>query len=454
MLAYGMRQLEPVLWTKGVLLTPQHLQTQDRHFSDLLAFQLAALTGAAWGFGRLEIDLEALAAGSFALGHAAGIFPDGLPFELPASDPLPEPRPLGAAWEPDQAELDLYLAVPDHRIGGQNVSTGAGSRSTRYRAEMVALRDENTGLMEKPVQVARRNLRLLTGNESLEGCSTLRVGRVRRSSTGAYELDPGCIPPLLNYAASPALIALTRRLVEILSARSTALAALRRQHTKGRAQFGAQDTSSFWLLYTINTHLPEIRHLFQTRWAHPAALHRALAALGGALTTFSRTVHPSNMPDYDHADPGPSLARLDAIVRDLLETVIPARYIGLPLVPIEGGIHAAAIDRDDHFRGPQWYLAVSASVGAADLIQRVPQNLKVASVDGLDRLIRRSLPGLVLQHAPEPPAALPIKLNHQYFHVERSGAEWEAVLRSRKLGVFVSSDLPDAHLELLIVLPE
>ena len=39
-----MRQLQPVLWTKGVLLTPQHFQTQDRFLEDLLAMQLSALT--------------------------------------------------------------------------------------------------------------------------------------------------------------------------------------------------------------------------------------------------------------------------------------------------------------------------------------------------------------------------------------------------------------------------
>ena len=56
-----MRQLQPVLWTKGVLLTPQHLQMQDRFLEDLFEFQLSALTFAPWGFHRLIIDREASA---------------------------------------------------------------------------------------------------------------------------------------------------------------------------------------------------------------------------------------------------------------------------------------------------------------------------------------------------------------------------------------------------------
>ena len=54
-----MTTLHPVLWSKGTLLTPQHLQAQDRYFAELLRAQLGALTVAPWGHTRLEIDREA-----------------------------------------------------------------------------------------------------------------------------------------------------------------------------------------------------------------------------------------------------------------------------------------------------------------------------------------------------------------------------------------------------------
>ena len=47
----------------------------------------ASCSFAPWGFQRLEIDRAALAGGSFALSAAAGIFPDGLSFEMPLSAP-------------------------------------------------------------------------------------------------------------------------------------------------------------------------------------------------------------------------------------------------------------------------------------------------------------------------------------------------------------------------------
>ena len=40
--------MQPVLWTKGVLLSPQHFQTQDRFLEDLLEFQLSTLAFCPW----------------------------------------------------------------------------------------------------------------------------------------------------------------------------------------------------------------------------------------------------------------------------------------------------------------------------------------------------------------------------------------------------------------------
>ena len=85
-----MRQMQPVLWTKGVLLTPQHLQLQDRFLEDLLEFRLSSLTFAPWGFHRLTVDREALAAGAFAITAAVGVLPDGA---NAASSPMPPLRP-------------------------------------------------------------------------------------------------------------------------------------------------------------------------------------------------------------------------------------------------------------------------------------------------------------------------------------------------------------------------
>jgi type VI secretion system protein ImpJ len=257
--------MQPVLWTKGVLLSPQHLQTQDRFLEDLIGFQLSSLTFCPWGFDRLDIDHEALAGGAVALSAASGMLPDGLLFDIPHADPAPPPKQLEGCWEPDQKALDVYLAIPEYRQGGLNVGAKQGDGTTRYLAEVVMRRDENTGLAEKPIQVARKNFRLLVEGESLEGNSALPLARINRAPTGEYQLDPQFVPPLINITASDYMLAVARRLLEILTSKSSALADTRRQRNLSLAEFGISDVASFWLLYTVNTHMPQLRHLFETR---------------------------------------------------------------------------------------------------------------------------------------------------------------------------------------------
>ncbi|MEP6691991.1 MAG: type VI secretion system baseplate subunit TssK [Gemmatimonadaceae bacterium] len=448
-----MRQMQPVLWTKGVMLSPQHLQTQDRFLEDLLEFQLSTLTYCPWGFSRLEIDHEALAGGMLALSAAAGIFPDGLLFDMPAPDPLPPPKMLEGLWEQDTQSLDIVLAVPEYRPGGHNVSAAHAARDTRYRVEVISRRDENTGLAEKPIQVAQKNVRLLAEAEAGDGSSALRVARVRRATTGEFSLDPSFIPPLLDTAASARLAAINRQLVEILSAKSTMLAGGRRQRNQSLADFGITDVANFWLLYTINTHFPQLRHIYETRRGHPSALYGAMLALAGALTTFSSTVHPRDLPPYDHADLARCFGDLDQILRDLLETVVPSTCISLPMREIRPTIHATALDEDRYLAAPQLYLAVSAQMKADDLLKRAPQLIKVSAADHVDRLVRQALSGVSLTHVPSPPTAVPVKLDFHYFLLGKSGDGWDAVVRSRNLAAYVPAEFMNAQLELVIVLP-
>jgi len=448
-----MRHLQPVLWTKGVLLTPQHLQAQDRFLEDVIQFQLSSLTYAPWGFHRLVVDREALAGGAVGLSSAAGIFPDGLLFDMPEADPLPPPKPLEALWPPDQSSLDVYLAIPEYRYGGVNVAEARQDRDARYVAQVLMRRDENTGLAERPVLVGQHNFRLLAEGESLSGLTAMRVARVLRAPSGEFTLDPRFAPPVIDIRASDFLMAIARRLVEIMSAKSTLFAGKRRQRNQTLAEFGIADVASFWLLYTVNTHLPVIRHLMETRGGHPAELFAALLELAGALTTFSTDLHPRDLPGYDHADLSACVGELDEKVRYLLETVVPANYASLPLKLTAPSVYATAIDQDRYLGAGEWFLAVNAEMRQDELARRIPQLVKVSSSDRVGQLIKQALPGLELRHEASPPSAVPVKLGYQYFRLTRSGPDWEGVSRGRNLAAYVPADFPNPQLELVVVLP-
>jgi type VI secretion system protein ImpJ len=446
--------MQPVLWTKGVLLSPQHFQTQDRFLGDLLEFQLAALAFCPWGFRRLEIDREALASGSFGLTAAAGILPDGLLFDMPESETAPPPKQLEGAFAQDQEWLDVYLGIPEYQFGGHNVSGMNRERDARYRAEELLRRDETTGQAERPIQVARRNFRIIFGGESLEGTSALRVARVTRSATGDYLLDPHFVPPLVDISANDHVMAIARRLVEILSAKSTGLASGRRQKNQSLAEFGVADVASFWLLYTINSFFPELRHIYETRQGHPAELYNAMLGLAGALTTFSGVIHPRDLPPYEHDNLSACFTKLDATLRDLLDTVVPATTVSLPMKLVQPSVHAAALDQEKYLAAPQIFLVMSVDGRGADVPGRAPHLVKIAAAGQLDTLIRQALPGVPLTYVPHPPSAVSVKVNHHYFLLQKSGPEWENIARARNIAAYVPAEFVAPQLELLIVLPK
>jgi type VI secretion system protein ImpJ len=355
----------------------------------------------------------------------------------------------------------LSLAVPEYRPGARNIAgrdaAGTGAAATaRWRAEEHLARDETTGLAERPIQLARPNLRLLLEGETAEGYVTLPVARLRRATSGEVSLDPAFVPPLLDTAASDTLTGIARRVVDRATAKANALTGTRRQRNQGLADFSVTDVGSFWLLYTLNAYVPALRHLADVRHGHPSDLWESMVSLAGALTTFATSARV--LPVYDHGRLGECFAALEALLLELIDTAVPENAVSLPLRPVSPSVQGVTLDQERLLAAPQWFLAVSAParrpdvpMKQADVVAWVTHGFKVASADFVRDLIREQQPGLALAHVPQPPPGVPVKLDYLYFAVQRAGPAWDAVARARNLAVY-SAELPDARLELVVVL--
>src|SRR6202035_4255346 len=111
--------------------------------------------------------------------------------------------------------------------------------------------------------------------------------------------------------ASEYMLSIARRLIEILSAKISALSGSRRQKNQSLADFTASDIANFWLLYTVNSNFPAFSHLYESKMGHPEELYAAMVALAGSLTTFSQKMRPRDLPLYVHDSLGPIFSELD-----------------------------------------------------------------------------------------------------------------------------------------------
>ncbi|PYP91733.1 MAG: type VI secretion system baseplate subunit TssK [Candidatus Angelobacter sp. Gp1-AA117] len=447
-----MRHLQPVYWAKGTFLAPQHLQIQDRYIENLLHFQMDAVTEYLWGFAKLEIDREKLRNGEFCVVEARGILPDGLLFDIPeADDPVPS-RTIKEAFSEGRDSVAIYLSVPAHRENGMNIGAEAGT-TTRFVTTIRTVPDENSGSSTKPVQMARKNFKLLVGEENQAGSTILKVAEVQRDSAGVYSLISGFVPPLIDVHGNNVLRGIARSLLEMLSAKSSLLAATRRQKNQSLAEFTASDIARFWLLYTVNYHLPLFRHLFHRRVVHPEQLFSAMLSLAGTLTTFSSTVSPRDLPEYKHDDLGKCFLELERKIKFLLETVVPANYVAIPLKLARPSVYSATIEDERLLHNCKFFLAISADIGDAELVARVPSLVKAGAASHVEEMIRRALPGLRLTYSASPPPDIPVKLKYKYFSLELTGKVWEGVQRARDFGVYAPAEMPNPQLELIVVLP-
>lgn len=448
-----MRQLQPVVWAKGTFLTPNHLQCQDQYLESILQFRLDALNFRPWGLLSVQVDREALVGGYFTVQTASGILPDGLVFDIPSSDAAPAPKPLALYLKDEQETLDVHLTIPPYRYGGLNVA-GSQNSDARYQADVLLSRDENTGLNERPIQVARKNLRILIDSEVRAGTPSIQIARLRKTTAGLPELDPSFVPPLLDISASDFLMSSLRTLLENLTAKSGELSGMRRQKNQSLADFTSSDIANFWLLYTVNTYLPQVRHIFETRRGHPETIFSVLVALAGALTTFSPKVQPRDLPAYAHDDLGTCFADLNDKLRLLLDTVVPRNFVSMQLKLTRPSIYATAIDDEKYLTDTKLYLGICADLPEAEIITRTPKFVKVCSATHLDHLVSHALDGVKLQHVATPPMAIPIKVKYQYFSLDQAGGPWEAIERARNFAAYVPADFPNPQLELIVLLPQ
>ncbi|MBI3278976.1 MAG: type VI secretion system baseplate subunit TssK [Acidobacteria bacterium] len=449
-----MKYLSRVVWSEGMYLAPHHFQVQSRYFEDMAAFAISSLWFEPYGLAGCGLDHEALHNGTVSLLHARGMFADGLPFHMPESDPLPEPRNIAELFPPTRDTLTVELAIPQRRQNGLNCvpEEGANGTPARFVAQRVVLHDETTGVDEREVRLGRKNIRLLLDTEVGEGELALPVARVMRDFSGHFIYDPSFIPPCVQIGASDRLMTLLQRLVEILEEKSNTLGQGRRSGAKSWAEYSTRDVANFWLLHTVNSALAPLRHLFLSKRGHPEELYVEMARLGGALCTFALDSHPSSLPLYDHRNLDHCFGTLDEHIRRHLETIVPTNCINIPLVKTADYFYEAEVTDQRCFSPSRWIFSIRSPAGEVEVISKTPQLVKICSKLFVPELVKRALPGMGMTHLPVPPSAVSARLDTQYFGISTTGPCWDHLVKTRQLGVYVPGELPEPELELLVIL--
>ncbi|HDR9190678.1 type VI secretion system baseplate subunit TssK [Burkholderia vietnamiensis] len=447
-------RIDKPLWHEGLILTQQHFQQQDRWAEFALRQYASAAIAEPWGTLAVEIDEEALATSRLKLTRLRLCFPDGTPIDTTIADSLPPARDLtrGVPTELQSVVVLAALALPDANGSNCRFDEAALARPRRSYREFVKVPDLN-GTTETEIAAERHAVRLLFDFGSHADDTVCAIARLTRGSSGQFQVDHRFVPPCLTLGSHPLHLERIHRIADILHAKSLALGARRSERLEQVAEYGVADVQLFWLLHCIHAAWPQLRLFVTHPGRSPEQLYATLAQLASALITFSTTVQLTDIPAYDHSRADEVFARLETMIRELLDAIIPSRVVSIGLTRngpttwtgqfLDERIVADAAD---------WYLSVNAPMPAFELAEQFPRLCKIGAPDDVEHIINSALLGVPLKAVQRVPSAIPVRLDNHYFALDSASVVHRKMLAARACQIYLPASIPDASLELYAVL--
>jgi type VI secretion system protein ImpJ len=446
-----MQQAKRILWGEGMFLRPQHFQQQSLFLEQKATALLQNTRRHQWGITQLKLDEQALKGGMVHLDELAVLFRDGTLYQAPAHAALPMSRDLNALPQLG-IKTRLYACLADMQSYGGNTRSGTGSaRPTRFISQQSELGDLYTQAVDADVSTLELDIRLMLEQENRDGYDAIALCDLEKNATGQWVVASEFIPPLTTVSASNDLQQMLRRLLDILLVKSQSLSGSHRERAKSVVEYGSTDISSFWLLHSVNRNFARLRHLSLCQPLPPEELYVALAEFCGELQTFSTLYSLADIPPYRHDQLQQVFPVLDRQIRELLETVISARYTVIPLHSPKPSFHIGRLESDRLLENVDFYLSVHSELPASQVIDNVPLKMKIGAPDDVEKILNSALRGVAIHHAAQTPSAVPVRVGNHYFAFEPHGDIFSRMLQSRSICIYVPQTLSDLSLELIAV---
>jgi type VI secretion system protein ImpJ len=450
-----MKSVQRVVWSEGMFMSPHHLQQQDLYHEQLLDLRLAALEPYPWGVVSLEVDMEALRAGTVQLSRFMGVLPDGLPVAFEAGDAeAPPARPAEGYFPPAQRTLDVYLGVPRERSGVE--SFGSGERlggSPRYTPSARPISDLTASTSISQVAFGQRNVRLLFGTEPRDDFDAIKLCELSRDKSGNLTLVETYIPPSLRVDASSFIMNELRTLLRLMVSKQRQLSSRRRHRDASALEFTAGDVTLFLELNALNGTIPYLQHALDAGNLPPRDVYLTLIQTAGQLCTFSASADPSTLPSFQFTNLRATFEELFRRITDLMRSVALEQCLTVDLSVGTDGMFRGRLEDERLERCGQFLLAVRSELPEKTVAEQLPKLSKVAAWDDIRALLQAAAPGVPLAVTYRPPPEVPVQPGTVYFSLSMNDGYWKNVMRDRNLALYLPQpfDASRTSVELLAV---
>ncbi|MEM6052398.1 type VI secretion system baseplate subunit TssK [Erwinia sp. P7711] len=441
------------LWNEGALLAPQQFQQQAEWESFSRAGLSTLISPFPWGVEQVELNEALLTSGRLQAQRLRLWLPDGTLIDTQNSDLPPEPREvtLPASGQADSVIVLVALPVIQPGIINVQTETVSAERPLRYREEWVTVQDA-FGQEEEPMAVARFNLAFRFDHESNDAWQSCAVARLVRDGQGGWRQDPDFMPPMVMFSASHVLRERLVLLNRQLRSRRQRLMAMRRESNDRMADFAVADVSLFWLLNALNTHARVLSEFERYPARHPEQLWTELARLAGSMLTFSLDRDLDAIPGYDHQAPENTFPPLFELISELLESSLPSRVITVNMTRQDEQTWKAVLHDIRLREEADFYLSVRSNLPAWQVAEKFAEMAMAGTPDDVGQISSVAMQGIGLIPLSRVPAALPVRLENQYFVLDMESRAAHDMLEQGVCLFYVPSLLGELELELFAVL--
>lgn len=439
---------EQPLWGRGVMVSPQHFQQQAAYAA--WSTECIAQMGLnhPWGVIHAEFEADVLKLGRLQARHLHVRFQDGTLIDTNNGDDLPP------VIMPEGNDVVVMLALPLLRANGGNClqPDEVAERPVRYRQRWRDIRNQ-FGDDTRQIAVIKPELTLRFAHQNNSDYLVCPVARLKQDSQGAWTQNDTFLPALLTVQSSPWLLSQLEQLMTQLRARLNRLMAMRRESNERMADFAVADVSLFWLLNALNSAEPVLGQFLRFPQSAPERLYPELARLAGSLLTFSLEHQVSAIPVYQHAELNTVFPPLFDLLSDLLEASLPSRVVSIELEH-DKRLHQwlARLQEPRLREDADFYLSVRSPLPVAQLQEQFPRQCKVGSPDDVTGLVNTSQQGIPLKSLRHVPAAIPLRMENQYFALDLTHPAAAEMLASGSCMFYVPGMLGEPELELFAVL--
>ena len=413
-----MKFTRPIYWRQGIFLQPQHFQYDELYRKSLYGRVLEFARPSSFGFARLVISEERLKAGYLSCSELEAIMPSGQWVSVGNNAKLSD-LDIRALTE-TEAAIPVAIGLLKHVPGSPAVANQHWDGRYLAPDHPETLSDIYDEGPEAEVERLWFNLRYLVGDEinSTENMEVLLMARLV-SAGGKLAVAEDFSPHCLRSDSYPVLEKSISNVMDLLETRALRLAEIARPW-----RLNGDALDSGWLrdrmIHTELAHtITAMTHRIRT-CATLEAIYEPLLVLSARISSLAGISSP-DLPLWEANDPCRCFNRMAFILGGLLEQLRSGPDSIATFKPAAGWLEAQ-IPSSARVGQHVVYLVIK---DASESQMRVASTPKLASINRIETIVSRALPGLELERLLKPPYGITNAQDAVVWLVSTQSALWE-----------------------------